>query len=366
MFRWGIIGAGYVSRKFVLGLKASKGGTATLVHSRTEMSARSFASDFAIPTVAVSFEKALASSDVDAFYIATPPALHAQQAIACLSTGKPTLVEKPFAMTQAEASAIAAAARNYGTFCMEGIWTRFMPLMSELRSLLQKGSIGEPRSFSGSFGAASVPDASDNIFSQALGGGALLHRGIYPLSIAIDLLGPATLAGSSARVGFDGIDEDCSLILTHASGALSSIRASLRTNLANDFTIEGTEGVIHVQAPLFRPVRMQLKAVKASHRKDRPNVKIEALRESSLAQGLQQRAGGLVGLVRRGRGHTVARPYAGNGYQYEADEVMRVSRAGELESAVMPLSDSIAIAGLMEQARMSWSGEPLDRSGDSL
>lgn len=73
MFRWGIIGAGYAARKFVLGLRKSDGGKATLVCSRTEANARAFARDFGIANVELSVEEAVRSSDVDAFYIATPP-----------------------------------------------------------------------------------------------------------------------------------------------------------------------------------------------------------------------------------------------------------------------------------------------------
>jgi pyrroline-5-carboxylate reductase len=67
VFRWGIIGAGYVARKFVLGLRKSDGGTATLVCSRTEATVRAFARDFGIATVRSSVEDAARSSDVDAF-----------------------------------------------------------------------------------------------------------------------------------------------------------------------------------------------------------------------------------------------------------------------------------------------------------
>lgn len=355
MFRWAVIGTGYVSRKFALGLKHSNGGSISLVHSRTTANAELFASDFAVPTVARTFQEALSAPDIDAFYIATPPSLHAEQAIACLSTGRPTLIEKPFATTRAEAEAIVAAAREHGTFCMEGMWTRFMPLVEELRTIIRSGAIGEPRSFSGSFGSATIPDRSDNIFVRALGGGALLHRGIYPLSMAADLLGPAELASATARLGFDGVDEDCSLVLRHSSGALSTVRASLRTALPNDMIIEGTEGTILVQAPIFRPVRMRVKAVKASPRASRGNLRVEALRESGFAQSLQQRLPAIVGLARRGAGRSVVRPYVGNGYHYEADEVSRASRAGELESRLMPLAESVALTGLMEQARSTWN-----------
>jgi hypothetical protein len=48
-------------------------------------------------------------------------------------------------------------------------------------------------------------------------------------------------------------------------------------------------------------------------------------------------------------------PFTGNGYNYEIAEVGRCLRAGELESPIMQLDDSIAIMEIMDQARASWS-----------
>jgi predicted dehydrogenase len=351
VFRWGIIGAGYVARKFVLGLRSSDGGTPALVCSRTEANARAFARDFGIADVRLSVEDALRSSDVDAFYIATPPSAHRDQAIACLSAGKPVLVEKPFAASLGDAEAMVAAARSSGVFCMEGMWTRFLPLLEELRAKISDGAIGTPHSLCGSFGASNLPDPSESLFNPALGGGALLHRGIYPLAMAIDLLGEGALLAAAATKGLTGVDEDCVLVLRHPGGALSTVRASLRAPLPNDLTIEGDHGAIHVYAPIFRPFRMALTKTRPTSRPRSGNLTFERFRESALAQAAQQRLRGLTATLRRPGGRRiVTRTYAGNGYHYEADEVMRRIRQGAKESILMPLAQSVAMAALFDQA----------------
>ena len=357
MFRWGIIGAGYVARKFVLGLRGSDGGAPVLVCSRTKANARAFARDFGIANVHSSVEDAVRSSDVDAFYIATPPSAHREQAIACLSAGKAVLVEKPFAASHGDAEAIAAAARSSGVFCMEGMWTRFLPLIEELRTKIRNGAIGTPRSLCGSFGAANLADPSDSLFNPDLGGGALLHRGIYPLAMAFDLLGEAELAGAAARMGATGVDEDCVLVLRHGGGALSTVRASLSSPLANDLTIEGTHGAIHVHAPIFRPFRLTLTGTRPANRPRTGNLTLEKIREGALAQGVQQRFRGLAAALRPGRRWTLTRAYGGNGYHYEADEVMRCVQRGAKESALMPLAQSVAMAALISEARASWADQ---------
>jgi predicted dehydrogenase len=357
VFRWGIIGAGYVARKFVLGLRDSDGGSAALVCSRTEANVRAFARDFGIAKVCLSVDEAARSSDVDAFYIATPPSAHREQAIACLAAGKAVLVEKPFAPSRADADAMAAAARSSGAFCMEGMWTRFLPLVTELRTMIRNGAIGEPRSLCGSFGASNLPDPDDNLFNPKFGGGALLHRGIYPLAMAFDLLGEGELAAAAATRGATGVDEDCVLALRHQGGALSTVRASLRAPLPNDLTIEGDRGAIHVHAPIFRPFRLTLTRARPATRARSGNLRLEKFRESTLAQTAQQRLRVLAQSLRRGGTRTVTRIYAGNGYQYEADEVMRRVRQGAQESSLMPLSQSVAVAALMDEARASWAAQ---------
>jgi len=357
MFRWGIIGAGYAARKFVLGLRASDGGAPVLVCSRTEANAAAFARDFGIANVRSSVEEAARSPDVDAFYIATPPSAHRHQAIACLSAGKAVLVEKPFAASRADAEAMLEAARSSGVFCMEGMWTRFLPLVGELRTMIHAQAIGTPRSLCGSFGASNLPDPDESLFNRDLAGGALLHRGIYPLAMAFDLLGEAELAAAAARQGATGVDEDCVLALRHGNGALSTVRASLRAPLPNDLTIEGDHGFIHVHAPIFRPFRLTLTRTRPASRPKAGNLRLERLREGALAQAAQQRFRGLAAALKPGGRRTVTRIYRGNGYHYEADEVMRCVQRGETESASMPLAQSLAMAALIDEARASWADQ---------
>lgn len=348
MFRWGIVGTGTVARKFALGLRQSAGGVAVLAVGRDSGRTATFARDLTIAASTLDLAKAVARADIDAFYIATPPTAHRAAALACIAAGKPVLIEKPFAASAVDAAAIVAAARASGVFAMEGMWTRFLPLISEVRARIQAGAIGEVRSLTASFGISNVADLRDNQFNPDLGGGALLHRGIYPLAMALDLLGPAVMEGSSAVIGTTGVDEDVVVMLRHGAG-LSTIRASLRAPLANDISIEGTHGRIHIAAPLYRPWRAHLFSAKPALRTATGKPRLEALREGSFAQGLAQRLP-----MARGKGQAITRHFSGNGYHYEADAVMEAVRAGKGEHALMPLADSLAMAELIGAARESW------------
>ena len=225
-----IFGTGSVSRKFALDLRCLSGrATISAVASRSPDNAGNFVRDLAPEATPCTYEAAAAAEDVDGVYIATPPALHKSHALMAIAAGKPVLVEKPFAPTGADARAIAAAARDAGVFCMEAMWTRFQPLAGAIRARIAAGDLGDLRGFDARFLAANLPDASVSLFNAAQGGGALIHRGVYPLSMAQFWLGPVARTVALQRIGETRVDEDTVLVLEHVSGALSSIRASLRS-----------------------------------------------------------------------------------------------------------------------------------------
>ena len=354
-FRWGIAGTGPVARKFALDLRMLPDATITRVTSGRHPNAERFAADLGVPGVASSIEELAASPDVDAIYIATPPAMHRAHAIACMGAGRPVLVEKPFAASPADAEAMAETARRLGVFCMEGMWTRFLPLMTDLRARLAAGEIGEIHAFSGSFSSPDAPDPERSLFDPGAGGGALAHRGVYPLSIACHLLGLPVAQRSLATLGGTGVDEDCALILRHENGAVSTISSSLRAAAGNDFLISGEKGTIHVHAPIYRPFRMTITRVPVGKAPGPPgDPRREAFKEGSLMQGAHQRLSGLTGILRGRRARGILKPYAGNGYHYEAAEMMARVREGVCESPLMPLDESVAIAAVMDRARVDW------------
>lgn len=358
-FRWAILGTGAVSYTFLLGLEAcSKPATAAVVASRTRSNAERFAADFGIPVVASSYEEAAASADVDALYIATPPSAHEAHALAGIAAGKPVLIEKPFAMDAAASARIVRAARERQVFCMEGMWTRFQPLIGAVRKRLAAGEIGEIRGFRGEFCGPNRPDASVSNFDPARGGGALMHKGVYAVSLARLFLGPVAEVSATARIGSTGVDEDCALMLTHASGSISTIRASNRTMGSNDVLIYGTKGLLHLMSPIARPTaaRITFHAESSGGGGHRSMGKLQRKLAAGLGQGLKQRADFVIRALRSAAGTPVAGYYRGNGFNYEADALMAAVAAGATESELMPLEESLEIMTIVDKARAAWQG----------
>src|SRR5947209_19742776 len=140
--RFGILGTGGIARAFATDLGAVDGAEAVAVGSRSQESADRFGDAFDVPHRHATYDALVADDDVDAVYVGTPHPLHTENALAAIAHGKHVLVEKPFTMDADEARRVVAAAREARVFCMEAMWTRFLPQTVRIRHLLADGVLG--------------------------------------------------------------------------------------------------------------------------------------------------------------------------------------------------------------------------------
>lgn len=344
--RWAILGTGSVSRKFCLGL-AALGHNVTVgpVASRNPNNARAMVASLGLGNAVDSYEAAVCASNVDAVYIATPVELHEAHAAMAFAAGRPALIEKPLATNASAARRIAAAADAAGVFAMEALWSRFLPLTRVIADRVKNGALGNLRGFDGQFMSANQPNPALNLFLPP-NGGALLHRGVYPLSLARFFLGPVSGLQAAVRQGETGVDDDAVLILRHSSGALSTVRASLRAGGANTATLWGDSARLEIAGPIWRPTLARLiHTPPARITAPRPR-RFEAFRESRLGQ----RIAALRASLRR-NGETWRADFIGNGYAHEAAHLMDAVAAGHTSSDIMPLAESIEVLDLIDRAR---------------
>jgi predicted dehydrogenase len=318
--RWGILGTGGIARTFVDGLGSLPEAEVLAVGSRSEASAAAFAGEKEIPRHYGAYEGLAEDPDVDVVYVATPHPFHAENAELCLRAGKAVLCEKPFTLNAAEAERVVGLARERGLFLMEGMWTRFFPLMQEVRRLVTEGTIGEVRMLNVDFGFRAELDPASRLFDPALGGGALLDVGVYCVSMASMVLGRPTEAIGLFHLGETGVDEQASIVLEYEGGRLANLSIGVRTASPQEATIMGTDGYVRIHSPWWRPSSTTI---------SRPGREDE----------------------------TVEKPVSGNGFGYEAAEVMRCLERGETESAIMPLDETIAVMRTMDGLRAAWGLE---------
>jgi len=273
-------------------------------------------------------------------YIATPNVQHREQVIAGLEAGKAVLCEKPFALNASEAREMMQVARRARRFCMEAMWMRFAPAVRELQTRISHGEIGQVRRINVTLGFPVSFDPTHRIFDPALGGGALLDLGVYAVSFCSAILGAPVHVASQATIGASGVDEHVFMELTYASGAIASIETSVRARLPNDAVVTGTRGRLSVAAPLYFPRSL-------SHTPNSNAADERATQPQRLIRTV-------VGLARAGLTKPQS-PMQGNGYQYEAQEVMQCLAEGRTESALMSLDESVHVLETMDAARAAWA-----------
>jgi UDP-N-acetylglucosamine 3-dehydrogenase len=99
---------------------------------------------FGIPRLYRDWTELIEDRRVDAVLIATPGNSHRLLAAAALDNRRHVLVEKPFALTVADAEALVQKARDSSVVSMVGFNYRFHPLARQLKAIIERGAIGRP------------------------------------------------------------------------------------------------------------------------------------------------------------------------------------------------------------------------------
>jgi predicted dehydrogenase len=248
----------------------------------------------------------------------------------CLENNKHILCEKPFAINNQEAYKVIELARRKNLFCMEAMWSRFMPIIEQAKLITQSGEIGDVTMFVASFGKLKKFDPSNNVYKKELGGGCLLDLGVYPISLSIHFLGVPSESRGFLSLGKTGVDEQVSIILKYERGEQAVLTASFNANLANNIKIYGTKGVITVHEPMYRASKLTV---------NKYSYEVKLWKK-------------IIGKVReRYLGKTQWIHVKGNGYNYEADEVVKCLRQGEIESAKMSWDDTLNVLHIVDEIR---------------
>lgn len=257
--RWGILGPGTIARQFSRGLEDLTSGKLVAIATRSAPKP-DLRVAFPHAKIHVGYDRLLADSNVDAVYISTPHPFHAEWAIKAADAGKHVLCEKPASMNEADTRAMFAAATRNGTFMGEAYMYRQHPLTTLILDLLGAGKIGELRLIRSSFGFATPPLSPDHrLINPALGGGAILDVGGYPMSMARLLAGrtesrddmePAALDARILR-GATGVDEIATATVTFDNGIIAQLSASIALEQDNVLHLMGTAGRLEVDAFWF-------------------------------------------------------------------------------------------------------------------
>jgi len=312
--RWGILGTGFIAGLQTKDLKEN-GFTVQAVGSRSLESSKAFAAEYGVTTAHGSYEDLVADPLVDVVYIATPHPMHHANALLALNAGKHVLVEKSFTMNAREAQDIVDLAESKGLVALEAMWTRFLPHMIRIRDVIASGTIGEVRKVVASHNQSLPKDPSHRLNDPALGGGALLDLGIYPISFAFDILGTPAAIRASASMTPTGVDRQTAAIFDYDGGAQALVDCELDAASANRAMVIGTEGWIDIEHTWYNPV---------------PFTVFKA--DGEVLERYDQ-------------------PVNSRGMQYQAAELERLIREGSTSGTILPLAETVAIMAAMDEIR---------------
>ena len=352
--KFGILGTGTIAHQFAEGLKACPTAELHAVASRDSKRAAIFAKRHGGETSYGSYEALVGDDSVDIVYIATPHHRHFADCMLCLEADKPVVCEKPFTVNASQAERVYAVAKERKLFCMEAMWMRFMPLVQEIRTKMQANEIGDVEMLCADFGVPAPADPENRFFNPALGGGALLDRGVYCLSLAQYLLGTPTDVSSQVHIGPTGVDYQSSISLGYENGAIASLNCSLTSKMRNEALVLGSQGSLRLHEYFFRPESLSIERYAAPTGSPAQADGVSS-RIKTIVKNNQLLAGAAtIAKKMRSGGETVRERLEGNGYNYEAEEAVRCLNAGVLESPHMSWQDSIAVMRTMDQLRAQW------------
>src|SRR3954469_15798046 len=144
--RWGIIGCGDVTeKKSGPGFQKATNSALVAVMRRDAAKAADYAKRHGVPRWYLDGAQLIADPEVDAVYVATPPASHEQYAVMAARAGKPVYVEKPMGRTHAECVRMIEAARSAGTPLFVAYYRRCLPSFLRVKQLIDDGAIGDVR-----------------------------------------------------------------------------------------------------------------------------------------------------------------------------------------------------------------------------
>jgi len=244
MLRYGILSTSSIAPRFISAVRAANAGVIAAISSRTLEKAESKAKEWSIPVFYGDHNTLLSDPNINIVYISTVNSEHYKWAKAALECGKHVVCEKPCTTSEYETRTLFDIAKKNKRFFMEADKMLFLPVINDIKQLINAKVIGEvymadiSHSFPGTY--------NDWMYDRSLGGGPLLSSGIYAVQLLMYYFGEI----SDIKGRFDRLSNGCewqySLTGSVKNGTMFIIKNSTKAILDNKACFFGTEGWIEI------------------------------------------------------------------------------------------------------------------------
>lgn len=310
-FRFGIIGAANIAHKFCEAVKLIENAEVIAVASATPNKAKAFAETNGIPYAYDNYSDMLDREDIDAVYIATTHNFHYENAMLCIEKNKPFICEKCFMLTKADAEAVFNAAKAKNLFCMEAMWSRFLPIIKKAKQWIEEGRLGEIDLATFLIGFKANEDPESRMYNPKLAGGAMFDIGVYAIEIMTYLIQEKLHDVKSviSRHPRGNVDKVDSMILQFEN-CIANLNCIITSTVENNLNIYGTNGRIYIKDPHF-------------------GCECTLFDTNGIVEAFYSRLD--------------------NGFEYQIQEVIRCISEGKLESDIIPHRDTLQCAEIFDQ-----------------
>ena len=310
--RFGIIGAGSIAGHFCKAVEMLPEAEVVAVASSSEDRAKAFAQANHIPESYGSYEEMLRRTDINIVYIATTHNFHMDNIRLCFAYGKHVLCEKAMVLTAEDAREVFRMAREKNLFCMEAMWTRFLPQYRQARRWIEDGRIGKIQAATSVVGFKGMIPPTHRLVNPELAGGSMYDIGVYAIEPLAYLVGERIedSLGVWRKYPATGVDERATVILRFAS-CDAMVQCMFTANPKEYTIINGSEG--YIELPFS--------------------------------------SGGYDAMLYDGKRNLVEHFHEEwpHGFLFELEEVIRCIREGRTTSVVMPPEDTIACAEVFDR-----------------
>lgn len=253
MIRFAVVGAGWISQEaFIPGVAQTANATIAAIVTGDLVKGAKLAAFHGVPQVVPyeGFDALLASDAIDAVYIALPNSLHADYAIRAARAGKHILVEKPLAISVAQAEAMIAAADATGVYLTTAYRLHNEPGSIAVLDHIRAGDIGTPLLFQSAF-SFQIPLGNHRL-SASHWGGPLQDIGVYCLNAARHVFAEEpieAMAMINQPVGdrrFAEVEATIAVTLRFPSGGLAQFLASFGAAETAGYRVIGSQGTLEL------------------------------------------------------------------------------------------------------------------------
>lgn len=308
MIKWGIIGAGNIANRFAESLAQVEGATLYAVANRTVEKAEAFQAQHPCAKAYGDYQTLLDDKEVDAVYIALPHKYHLEWVLKAIEAGKGILCEKPATMNEKENRMIQDKLADQPVFFMEAMKNRFTPAYEEVKDRIEAGEIGQITKVTTSL-CRVFDEVQASYHFQPGQGGCLLDMGIYNASLLHGFL-PGD---------YELVDLDYEI---HPNQVETYVNATFKVN--------GAEAILESAFDRATETKAVITGAKGEivlydfHRPTKFDITVE------------------------GETERIEKPYVVDDFYGEISHVVTHLQEGKLESDRMPVSETIALAKIID------------------